>query len=88
MAPITYVPYGEELTFEPHVVFTDEVGVKHDALLTQVWSRDEEGPVVANLVFVVADPQKSDPYGHQIERRTSVSRRNEYSAHGFFFELA
>lgn len=69
------------------VVYTDQFGVKHDALVTVYWDggKGETGKAL-NLVYVVKDESKSDSYGRQIERATSVSMRSEGTAHGRFYE--
>lgn len=54
------------------VQFTDEHAATRAALITHVWSDD-----MVNLVTVDPDPAKDDPYGRQIERRTSVPRYRE-----------
>lgn len=69
------------------VKYTDQVGGKHDAILTAVWTEDAEGPYTVNLVYVEADVAKNDQYGRQINRATSVQRKSEMSAHGYYFEL-
>ncbi len=65
---------AKELNVGDAVVWIDEHRVEHPALVTRVWpqmSGDAREPGV-NLVFVVKDESKTDPYGRQIERRTSV----------------
>lgn len=69
-----------------HVVYTDPVGKRHPALITAVWG-PELGVNVINVVYVIDDETRNDPYGRQIERATSVSPKNEHSAHGRFYEL-
>ena len=58
---------------QPHVggivVYTDPTGIDHDALCTAVWT-----PSCINVVFISGDEAKTDPYGRQIERETSVSK--------------
>ena len=54
-----------------HVVFIDERFVEHDALVTRTWT-SVGGLPGCNLVFVSGDESKDDPYGRQIERRTSI----------------
>jgi hypothetical protein len=56
------------------VIYTDEVRRDHNAVITAVW-----GPDCINVVFVSPDESKTDSYGRQIERQTSVSRYNETS---------
>jgi len=67
----------KELQIGSAVVYVDEHRERHAALITTIF-RDmghpsgERGEPGANLVFVTGDDSKSDPYGRQIERRTSV----------------
>ena len=65
-----------------HVVYTDSVGKKHDALVTNVF-----GLYCINLVYVEDDENQTDGYGRKIARQSSNMRRSENSAHGNFWEL-
>ena len=49
------------------VVYHDPVGGPHNALVTAVWSKS-----CLNVVIVSADEAKTDPYGRQVERYTSL----------------
>lgn len=69
------------------VVYVDEVGVAHQALVTAYWGGDRPDGAL-NLVYVSSDSEKSDPYGRQIERASSVSRESEHTAHGRFWRPA
>lgn len=40
-----------------------------------------------NVVFVVSDEAKTDSYGRQIDRATSVPHRQLQSAHGYYWTL-
>lgn len=82
-----------------HVVFTDSRGVERSALLTIVHGESSMVPArngqgeqeyhpSVNLVFVTGDPSKTDPYGLQIERESSVVHRNDQGAHGNFWDFA
>ncbi len=62
------------------VIFTDEVRRDHNAIITAVW-----GPDCINLVFVSPDESKTDSYGRQIDRSTSVSRYSETNNFGRCF---
>ena len=70
------------------VVFTDAHGVGHPALTTAVHGTASQGyqPAV-NLVFVTGDASKTDPYGRQIERHSSVVHRVSQGAHGMFWQF-
>ena len=61
----------EPLLRGAHVVYFDEHRVRHDALVTAWW-----GDKCCNLLFVTDDSDdKRDPYGNQIERRSSNCHR-------------
>jgi hypothetical protein len=64
------------------VVFHDPVGTPHPALVTAVWSA-----TCINVVFVSSDEAKTDPYGRQIERATSLSHKSVNSAHGMYWRF-
>lgn len=52
-----------------HVIHIDPVGVEHDALVTNVFSKQ-----CINLVFVSGDNARQDGYGRQVERCSSHQR--------------
>jgi len=70
------------------VIFVDEKARKHNALLTAVHGAAAEGyqPSV-NLLWVTSDPSKTDPYGAQIERSSSVVHRGSQGAHGMYWDF-
>jgi hypothetical protein len=56
-----------------HVVYVDPQRVEHAALVTHVWQQIAGGPLPGcNLTWVSADEARTDTYGRQIERNTSV----------------
>jgi hypothetical protein len=66
------------------VIYTDEVGVRHEALVTI-----RHSDTCVNLVYVSGDQAKQDVYGTQIERASSVGRKGHGTAPGGrFFEDA
>jgi len=73
------------------VTFVDEHAATRPALLTAIHGDGEyehEGKLYypcVNLVFCSGDEAKTDPYGRQIERSTSVPHKHEQSAHGFYW---
>lgn len=72
------------------VVYVDEYGKAHNALVTIWWGLDhlgEPGLTVpcCNVVYVSGDPKKDDTYGRQIERATSVVHRSSQPAHGSYY---
>jgi hypothetical protein len=58
-----------ELKVGQHVIFIDSLRKPHDAVVTAAWS-----PTCCNLVIVSDDAEKTDTYGRQIERHTSVCK--------------
>lgn len=67
------------------IEYVDEVSISHDALVTVYWGGDRPGGAL-NCVYVSGDAEKTDPYGRQLERASSVSRQQEGStAHGRFW---
>lgn len=86
---------NKELRVGGVVIYCDQVGNDHDAVLTAVWSHgtvDEhikaygDYPLV-NLVFVSGDESKQDSYGRQIERATSVQHVAPNLPHGFYWRF-
>lgn len=70
------------------VLFNDELRKQHYALINQCWSLgDDNQPIYINLVYVSSDSAKTDQYGRQIERSTSVYRKDQNNAAGRNFEL-
>lgn len=68
------------------VTYIDEVGVEHDALVTIYFGGNHPNGAL-NCVYVSTDADKSDPYGRQIERASSVSRQQEgVTAHGRYWK--
>jgi plastocyanin len=69
------------------VIYVDDKGVQHNALVTAVWGNEYEGSGKPglNLVFVSGDEKKDDSYGIQIERQTSVCHKVVQPAHGNYW---
>jgi hypothetical protein len=69
------------------VVYVDEHGAAHDALVTAYHGKEgEQAECAVNLVYIGFDPDKRDPYGRQLERASSVSYRREgVTAHGRYW---
>jgi hypothetical protein len=71
------------------VTYVDERGISHAAIVTAVWpgeyGADKEPGI--NLVFVSHDEKKTDDYGRQTERRSSVVHRDAQKAHGNYWML-
>lgn len=66
------------------IVYVDEVGVHHDALVTAYWAGDQPNGAL-NCVYLSSDTNKFDPYGRQVERASSVSRQSTHTAHGRYW---
>jgi hypothetical protein len=74
------------------VKYVDEHGSAHDALVTIWWGspahpqyQSEWGDPGCNLVYVTGDASRDDPYGRQIERRTSVVHKRKQVAPGNYW---
>jgi hypothetical protein len=74
-----YKGIKRELFPGQHVVFADEYRKERDAIVT-AW----HGLSCINVVFVSGDEQKTDSYGRQLERQTSVSHMSQ-NAYGNFW---
>ena len=70
-----------------HVVYADEYGQLHEALVTQDFGGDqiEDERKALNLVFVSSADDRRDQYGTQIERPCSVVHQSQTPAHGRFW---
>ncbi|HSX22688.1 MAG TPA: hypothetical protein VLE97_07960 [Gaiellaceae bacterium] len=66
------------------VTFVDAVGREVRALVTTTFRSQGDAPGV-NVVFVDPDEAKTDPYGRQIARQTSVVHESAQPAHGMFW---
>jgi hypothetical protein len=64
------------------VVYHDEKGTPHNALLTAAWE-DDTG--VVNLVFVSGDESEHDAYGRQTKRESSVTHVSKTTVHGRYW---
>lgn len=75
------------------VKYVDAYGVTHDALITKWWNGDntieaylsQYGDPGCNLVYVVKDEAKTDSYGRQIIRETSVIHKSRQPAPGNYY---
>lgn len=65
------------------VTYVDEVGVSHSAIV--LINHGGLATSAINVAFVSSDETKTDSYGRQIERASSVSRKSEYTAHGRYY---
>jgi hypothetical protein len=79
-----------QLNIGDSVIYVDEHGQEHCALVTVLhegFAQSYGGEVGCNLVYVSGDAEKSDPYGRQIDRATSVVHQSGQPAHGRFWRL-
>jgi hypothetical protein len=72
-----------------HVKVVDEYGRLHDGLVTNQWGNGEvqdgtPGPAI-NVLYVVDDETRRDPYGNQIERLSSCSHKLSTTAPGRYW---
>lgn len=80
-----------------HVIYVDEFGKSHNAIVNIWWDNyrnmrmGDPGNSVGlnipgcNLVYVTSDEKKTDTYGSQLERATSVVHRSNQAAHGRYW---
>lgn len=64
------------------IVYHNPVGVPHRALVTAVWTKS-----FVNVVIVSSDEGKTDVYGRQIERVTSLSHKSAMPVHGNYWRF-
>lgn len=64
------------------VTFIDDKRKEHNALVTAVWS-----DTCINIVLVSDDESKTDQYGRQLERHTSVSHASLQTGEGAPFGM-
>jgi hypothetical protein len=69
------------------IVYVDPHAEQHPALVTAVWG-SMGGMPGCNLVYVVRDESKTDNYGRQIERSTSITHKTAQPAHGNYWMWA
>jgi hypothetical protein len=89
MSEEIYIPKAGDL-----VEYVDENGHKHNAIVSachgneaNVWEKEDGTKVlpVINVLYVSADETKTDPYGRQIERASSVQHVAGTTAKGRFW---
>lgn len=68
------------------VTFVDDRGNEHNALVTAVFGSGPDGNPSINMVIVSSDPSKEDPFGRQMERKTSVVHQENQAAHGMYWK--
>lgn len=89
----------EDRKFEvgAHVIYVDPTGKPRNAIVNIWWDNYRGVKIVdgvlvqgenipgCNVVFVTDDVQKTDTYGAQLERATSVIHRKNQPAHGNYW---
>jgi hypothetical protein len=71
-----------ELKVGDTCIYIDSHRETHQALVTKVW-QSMGGLPGCNVVFVSSDEAKTDPYGQQLERNTSVVHKSVQPAGAF-----
>lgn len=67
------------------VTFVDPRGREYNAIVTANWGT---GPAPSiNVVYTTGDESKTDSYGRQIERSTSVVHQSNQAAHGMYWHV-
>lgn len=73
------------------VIYVDHYGQSHAALATAVWGPEDFNPEMdttcINVVFVDGDEEKTDTWGRQIGRDSSVVHKNAQTAHGNYWDF-
>ena len=77
-----YKQQTRELHVGDVVVYHNPVAKAFKALVTAVWS-----PNCINVVIVSGDDTKTDSYGRQIERVTSLTWGGNMQVHGNYFRF-
>lgn len=79
---------AEKIAVGSHVKFVDPYAVEHDAIVTTLFDNNDPekypNPSV-NVVYASSDDSKTDQYGRQIERNTSVVHKSNQFAHGMYW---
>lgn len=65
------------------VKYVDEHRVEHNAVV--LINHGGTPTSAINCAYVSSDESKTDSYGRQIERASSVSRKSEYTANGRYY---
>lgn len=68
------------------VTYVDSHAMEREALVTRVFHGMSGAADGCNLVFVSDDPSRTDSYGQQIERSTSVPHQSGQPAHGNYWK--
>lgn len=69
------------------VIYNDHVGIEHQALITASWGSETNDTPSVNLVFVEVDESKTDTWGRQVGRDSSVPHQDHQFAPGNYWRL-
>ena len=75
-----------EVKIGDHVLWHDEFGRPHNALVTAVWGPAGNKPSI-NVVVLNPDENQTDTYGRKIQRETSVVYADQQYAHGRYWRF-
>jgi hypothetical protein len=76
------MPQEREIHVGDSVVYHNPVARGFVALITAVWSK-----TCINVVYVSGDDTKTDTYGRQIERATSLNHKSTMTVHGNYWRF-
>lgn len=62
------------------ILYVDESGTEHQALVTQVWEEESTSGQVCNIVYVSDDINKVDCNGRALEYRRTVLHQDDLEA--------
>ena len=82
-----------EYTAGVPITYVDPHGVRRAALVTtwhcsnnrEHWLASGNQETCCNLVWVTSDPRRTDSYGQQLVRESSVVHKGSQPAHGSFW---
>lgn len=70
------------------VIFVDEYGNEHNALVTNEFGDPSrpEAPMAINVAYCDPSDGATDQYGVQLVRKSSVVHESQQSAHGMYWK--
>lgn len=78
---------GQSVEIGDAVTFVDPTGKERPAIVTAIWrGMGGHAPHGVNVVYVSDDPARTDSYGRQVERSTSVCHQSVQPAHGNYWK--
>lgn len=76
----------KEVKIGDHVIWGDQYGKPHHALVTNVWGPADSKPSI-NVRVVDSDPNQEDSCGRKTRAETSVTHKSNQSAHGRWWDF-